>query len=405
MRIAILIACIIAVAAIALIVIKPARRIATAASVETHIQVSAGDTLSGILSSHNVSGADINLIAAMLKKDCGVSGLRANSDILVLQKKDNDAPVDKIILSSGPWKRVELNCNDGQWSAEVVSIAKDTRLVRRSGKIPQGGTFSQTAIESNIPIGTVYDIINYLAFEIDFERDIQPGQEFAVLYEENLIDGKVIDGGRVIAISFDTHLDRRGKLKMYRFEKAGGKFGYYDEEGKGAIKSLKRTPIDGASISSKFNPNRKHPVLGFTRAHKGVDFRAASGTKIPAAGAGRVVKREYNSGYGNFVRIRHANGFETVYAHMSKFQAGVNVGTTVSQGQIIGYVGSTGLSTGPHLHYEIIKNGAHVNPMTVTFPRIDDLNAAEKTEFLKVRARIDEALTALANNPVLFIPM
>ncbi|MCL2748582.1 MAG: peptidoglycan DD-metalloendopeptidase family protein [Alphaproteobacteria bacterium] len=404
-RIAIILVGILIVVAAALFATKPGRRIISSPPVETHIQVEAGDTLSKILSDHNISGNDINTIAALLKKDCGVSGLRANSDVLVLQQKTNDAPVEKITLSSGAWKRIELTCTDGQWGAEIVSIEKDTRIVRRAGKISSGGTFSQTAIESNIPIGTVYDIINYLAFEIDFERDIQPGQEFAVLYEENMIDGKVIDGGRVIAISFDTHLDRRGKLKMYRYEKTDGKFGYYDEEGKGAIKSLKRTPIDGASISSKFNPNRKHPVLGFTRAHKGVDFRAASGTKIPAAGSGRVVKRAFDKGYGNFVRIRHANGFETVYAHMSKFQAGVNVGTTVAQGQIIGYVGSTGLSTGPHLHYEIIKNGVHVNPMTVTFPRIDDLTALQKESFLKVREKIDEAMIALEKNPRLSIPM
>jgi murein DD-endopeptidase MepM/ murein hydrolase activator NlpD len=405
-KLLLILAGILVVAAALLYIVKPARRMIIPVPIETSIQVSAGDTLSKILTEHGISGNDINTIAAMLKKDCGVHSLRANSDVLVISKKNGDAPVDKITLSSGPWKRVEMNCDaDGKWDAQVVSIEKDTRLVQKSGKIPNGGVFSQTGIDAGIPIGTVYEIINLLAFEIDFERDIQPGQEFVVLYEENLIDGKVIDGGRVVAISFDTQLDRRGKLKMYRYEKSDGKFGYYDEDGKGAIKSLKRTPIDGASISSKFNPNRKHPVLGYTRAHKGVDFRAGTGTKIPAAGAGKVVVRKYDRGYGNYVRIRHANGFETLYAHMSKFQKGVNVGTSVAQGQIIGYVGSTGLSTGPHLHYEIIKGGKHVNPMTVTFPRIDDLTAAQKTDFLKVREHIDNASAALTKSPNLFIPM
>lgn len=394
------------VAAALLYVIKPTRRMIIDRPVETRVQVAFGDTLSNILSEYGVSGGDINTIAELLKKDCGVQSLRADSDVLVIKKKNGDAPVDKITLSSGPWKRIELKCDaNGKWDAEVVSVQKDTRLVRRSGKIPDGGVFSQAGVEAGIPIGTVYEIINLLAFEIDFERDIQPGQEFVVLYEENLLDGQVVDGGRVVAISFDTHLDRRGKLKMYRFEKANGKFGYYDDEGKGAIKSLKRTPIDGASVSSKFNLKRKHPVLGFTRAHKGVDFRASTGTKIPAAGAGRVVVRKYDRGYGNYIKIRHANGFQTVYAHMSKFQKGVNVGTTVAQGQIIGYVGSTGLSTGPHLHYEIIKNGRHVNPMTVTFPRIDDLTKSQKEDFLKVREKIDHALDVLIKNPKLFVPM
>ncbi|MDR0967903.1 MAG: peptidoglycan DD-metalloendopeptidase family protein [Rickettsiales bacterium] len=394
------------VVAAILYTIKPTRQLITRAPIETRVSVSAGDTLSTILSKYGVSGSDINIIAGLLKKDCGVHGLRANSDVLVIQKSDESAPVDKITLSKGPWQRVDMICDEnGKWRADVVSIEKDTRLVRKTGKIPNGGVFSQTGVDAGIPIGVVYEIINLLAFEIDFERDIQPGQEFKVLYEENLRDGQVVDGGRVIAIEFDTHLSRRGKLKMYRYEKDNGKFGYYDEDGKGAIKSLKRTPIDGASISSKFNPNRKHPVLGYTRAHKGVDFRARTGTKIPAAGDGRVVARSFNRGHGNFVKIRHTNGFETLYAHMSKFQKGVNVGTRVIQGQIIGYVGSTGISTGPHLHYEIIKNGKHVNPMTVTFPRIDDLTAAQKKDFIKVRKNIDKADKTLAEYPNLFIPM
>ncbi len=394
------------VSAILLYVIKPTREILINIPVERHVQVNAGDTLSKILSEHGVSGGDINTIATLLKKDCGVQGLRANSDVLVIKKRNQDAPVDKITLSSGPWKRVELSCDtDGKWAADLISVKKDTRLVRKSGRIPSGGVFSQAGVEAGIPIGTVYEVINLLAFEIDFERDIQPGQEFVVLYEENLLDGQVIDGGRIVEVSFDTHLDRRGKLKMYRFEKNNGKFGYYDDEGKGAIKSLKRTPIDGASVSSEFSRHRKHPVLGFTRAHKGVDFRASTGTKIPAAGAGKVVARGYNKGHGNFIKLRHANGFQTLYGHMSRFQKGVNVGTSVAQGQIIGYVGSTGLSTGPHLHYEIIKNGVHVNPMTVTFPRIDDLTATQKAKFLDFKSKVDKASDALVHNPNLFIPM
>ncbi|MDR1207422.1 MAG: peptidoglycan DD-metalloendopeptidase family protein [Rickettsiales bacterium] len=372
---------------------------------ETIVAVQSGDTLSKLLTAQNLSGVEANAIAAMLKTDCGVSSLRAGADHLTFVRPSQESPVDKIVFTSGPWKRVELNCTDGKWSAQVIEVKKDTHIARKFGKIPSGGVFSQTGIEAGIPIGTVYEIINLLAFEIDFERDIQPGQEFVVLYEENLVDGRVIDGGRVIYVSFDTHLDRRGKLDMYRFEKSDGKFGFYDFDGKGAIKSLKRTPIDGASVSSKFNMNRKHPVLGFTRAHKGVDFRAATGTRIPAAGAGKVVARGYNSGHGNFIKLRHANGFETLYAHMSRFQSGVNVGTSVSQGQIVGYVGSTGLSTGPHLHYEIIKNGVHVNPMTVTFPRIDDLNKAQKEQFMAVRDKIDKTNDILRAFPNLSVPL
>jgi len=145
--------------------------------------------------------------------------------------------------------------------------------------------------------------------------------------------------------------------------------------------------------------------LGFTRAHKGVDFRAPTGTPIPSAGAGRVVARGYNRGHGNFIRIRHNGSFETLYAHMSKFAKNVKVGTSVKQGQIIGYSGSTGLSTGPHLHYEIIKDGKHVNPMTVKLPAINNLDAENKKKFLEYRAILDRAIEGLEQNPNGFIQM
>ena len=192
---------------------------------------------------------------------------------------------------------------------------------------------------------------------------------------------------------------------MYRFRKSDGTTGYYDEDGNGAIKSLKRTPINNAKITSSFSGRRKHPVLGFTRAHKGVDFRASTGTPIPSAGAGRVVARGYNSGHGNYIKIRHNGSYETLYAHMSRFAKGVNVGTTVRQGQTIGYVGSTGLSTGPHLHYEIIKNGKHVNPMTVKLPAISNLGANDKKKFLEYRKTLDDGIGQLSQNPNWFIQL
>ena len=145
--------------------------------------------------------------------------------------------------------------------------------------------------------------------------------------------------------------------------------------------------------------------MGFTRAHKGVDFRAPTGTPIPAAGAGRVIARSFNRGHGNFVKIRHNGTFETLYAHMSKFAKGVNVGTVVRQGQIIGYAGSTGLSTGPHLHYEVIKNGVHVNPLTVKLPAIDNLDASNKALFMERKAKILETIKTLKDSPNQIIRM
>ncbi len=367
------------------------------------VAVASGDTLGQLLSAQGLTARDIETIAATLKKDAGISTLRADSDKIEFLRPRADAPVHQVVLIPSPWRQVELTCvGDGMWECKTVDIERDTRVVYRSGEIKDGDSFFVAGQRAGIPAGILADVYDLLAFEMDFERDIRAGQKFGVMYEENYFDGAKVDNGRVLAVSFEA---LRGNVKMYRFRKSDGTTGYYDEDGNGAIKSLKRTPINNARVTSSFNLRRKHPVLGYTRAHKGVDFRASTGTPIPAAGAGRVVARSYNRGHGNYVKIRHNGSYETLYAHMSKFAKGVVVGTNVRQGQTIGYVGSTGMSTGPHLHYEIIKNGKHVNPMTVKLPAISNLGAAEKERFLKFRAVVDDAIGQLADHPDMFIQL
>ncbi len=367
------------------------------------VAVASGDTLGQLLSAQGLTARDIETIAATLKKDAGISTLRADSDKIEFRRPRADAPVHQVVLIPSPWRQVELTCvGDGMWECKTVDIERDTRVVYRSGEIKDGDSFFVAGQRAGIPAGILADVYDLLAFEMDFERDIRAGQKFGVMYEENYFDGAKVDNGRVLAVSFEA---LRGNVKMYRFRKSDGTTGYYDEDGNGAIKSLKRTPINNARVTSSFNLRRKHPVLGYTRAHKGVDFRASTGTPIPAAGAGRVVARSYNRGHGNYVKIRHNGSYETLYAHMSKFAKGVVVGTNVRQGQTIGYVGSTGMSTGPHLHYEIIKNGKHVNPMTVKLPAISNLGAAEKERFLKFRAVVDDDIGQLADHPDMFIQL
>ncbi|MBQ0013397.1 MAG: peptidoglycan DD-metalloendopeptidase family protein [Proteobacteria bacterium] len=369
----------------------------------TTVAVSSGDTLSGLLSAQGLNGKDTNAIVNVLKKDGGISTIRADKDKIEFIRPEENAPVSKIVVIPSPWHKVEVTCaEDGSWQCNSVDVERDTHGVYKSGEIADGDSFYLAGIRAGIPEGILIDVYDLLAFEMDFERDVRAGQKFSVLYEENFSNGKRIDTGRVLAVSFDA---LRGNVKMYRFKKADGAVGYYDEKGNGAIKSLKRTPINNAKITSSFSGKRKHPVLGYTRAHKGVDFRASTGTPIPAAGAGRVVARGYNSGHGNYVKVRHNGSYETLYAHMSKFAKGVGVGTVVKQGQTIGYVGSTGLSTGPHLHYEIIKDGKHVNPMTVKLPAINSLNAADKQKFLEYRQELDANIERLADNPKLFIQL
>ena len=370
---------------------------------KTMVVVASGDTLGKILIDQGLTNADVNAIADALKKNAGISTLRADSDKIEFTRADETAPISKIVLIPSPWKQVELTCSDnGGWNCNTIEIERDTRAVHKSGEIQNGDSFYLAGIRAGIPAGILIDVFDLLAFEMDFERDVRAGQHFSVLYEENFSNGEKIDNGNVLAVQFEA---LRGNVKMYRFKKSDGTTGYYDENGNGAIKSLKRTPINNAKVTSNFSTSRKHPVLGFTRAHKGVDFRASTGTPIPAAGAGRVVARGFNRGHGNYIKIRHNGTFETLYAHMSKFAKGVVVGTAVRQGQTIGYVGSTGLSTGPHLHYEVIKNGTHVNPLTVKLPAISNLGDADKKKFLEYRKTLDSGIEQLAKHPNWFIQM
>ena len=367
------------------------------------VMVASGDTLSKLLIDQGLTHNDVDAIARVLKSDASITTLRANNDKIEFVRDDNDAPVSKIVIIPSPWRQVELTCGEnGNWECKTVDIERDVRVVYKSGEILDGDSFYLAGMRAGIPAGILADVYDLLAFEMDFERDVRAGQKFSVLYEENFYGGQKIEHGRVLAVQFQA---LRGDVKMYRFRKSDGTSGYYDEDGNGAIKSLKRTPINNAKITSSFSGRRKHPVLGYTRAHKGVDFRASTGTPIPAAGAGRVVARGYNRGHGNFVKLRHNGSYETLYAHMSKFAKGVVVGTTVRQGQTIGYVGSTGLSTGPHLHYEIIKKGKHVNPMTVKLPAISNLDSANKKKFLEYRKTLDTAMERLGNNPNLYIQL
>lgn len=403
-RIVMGLAILLTVVAIYLVVTRPETTVTEPASeCRTVVVVASGDTLSQLLTAQGIAHSDVNAIAQVLKSDAGISTLRADRDRIEFLRDSVDEPVSKIVIIPSPWRQYELTCdNDGTWRCQTNDIERDTRVVWRGGEILDGDSFYLAGQRAGIPAGILADVYDLLAFEMDFERDVRAGQKFSVLFEENFSEGKKVDNGHVLAVSFEA---LRGNVQMYRYRKSDGTIGYYDADGNGAIKSLKRTPINNAKVTSSFSTRRKHPVLGFTRAHKGVDFRAATGTPIPAAGAGRVVARGYNRGHGNYIKIRHNGSYETLYAHMSKFVKNVKVGTTVRQGQTVGYVGSTGLSTGPHLHYEIIKNGKHVNPMTVKLPAISNLNSTEKKKFLEYRKVMETAIDQLSKNPSFFIQL
>jgi len=224
-------------------------------------------------------------------------------------------------------------------------------------------------------IGKLADLFKY---DIDFVQDLRIGDSFTVIYDDLYRDGVRYGEGNIVAAEF---VNQGKRYTAYRFKKGDGNYGWFSEDGRPIQKSFLRIPVDFTRISSKFTTARLHPILGRMRAHKGVDYAAPSGTPIHAAGDGVIVYHSWERGYGNFVVIKHNNQISTAYGHMSRYVKGQHVGEHVRQGEVIGYVGMTGLATGPHLHYEFRVNGVQRNPQTVTMPKPEPLPATQLARF------------------------
>ena len=236
-------------------------------------------------------------------------------------------------------------------------------------------------IEAGMSEKSFNQFTQIMGFSVDFQRQIRQGDEFEILVERrrDLVTDKVLKGGKVQFLSL-TLSDE--KIAFYRHESANGVIGYYDRTGISAYRTLMRTPVNGARLSSGYG-NRRHPILGYTKAHRGVDFAAPTGTPIMAAGDGVVEFAGWNGSYGRYVRIRHNGTYKTAYAHLARIDKKTRVGARINQGEIIGTIGSSGRSTGPHLHYEILVNGRQVNPLTVDLPTGESLSEAEMLRFAK----------------------
>jgi murein DD-endopeptidase MepM/ murein hydrolase activator NlpD len=254
------------------------------------------------------------------------------------------------------------------YAVNYIENPLETEIIGRRARI-QSSLFAAGKAAGLSPETTMTLANKIFGWDIDFALDIRAGDEFSVLYEQKLQDGKYVDDGRVLAAEFVN----RGKThRAVWFEsKDGAVQGYFTPEGKGMRKAFLRAPLDFTRISSGFNPRRLHPILGTVRAHKGTDYAAPTGTPIWAAGDGVVKFAGRKGGYGNVVMIDHGRGISTVYGHMSRFGKSLRTGRRVKQGDVIGYVGSTGAATGPHLHYEYLVNGAHKDPQTIPLPRTE----------------------------------
>ena len=280
--------------------------------------------------------------------------------------------------------------------------AFETRIIKRPLTIRQAyraqtieSSLYQSAVQAGLRANVIDQLIRIYSYDVDFQRDIRTGDYFEVIFNSYDDDtGAEVKSGDILY----SKLTLSGReIRLYRFEQGTGFDDYYNEKGQSAKKALMRTPIDGARLSSRFG-RRKHPILGYTKVHKGIDFAAPRGTPIYAAGDGVIERANRFSSYGNYIRIRHTGGLKTAYAHLNGFAAGISANKRVKQGQVIGYVGTTGRSTGPHLHYEVLRNGRQINPLKIKISSGKPLTGQDKVRFATEREKIDQLRVTL--NPL-----
>ncbi len=278
----------------------------------------------------------------------------------------------------------------GGYRARTVAKPLRHDAVAVAGEIEE--SLYRAAQAAGIPASVIVDLIRLYSFDIDFQRDIQPGDGFRLLHgvlrDES---GAIVAPGEILYAELTVGGQR---LPLYRFEAAEGEVEYFNDKGESVRKALMKTPVDGARLSSRYG-RRRHPILGYNKMHRGLDFAAPRGSPIMAAGDGRIEKAGWKGAYGRYVRIRHNAEYKTAYAHMTRIAKGMRVGRRVRQGQVIGYVGSTGRSTGAHLHYEILRGGRQINPLRLKLPTGRKLKGGERAAFDKVRLLLDGRYASL----------
>ncbi len=345
------------------------------------LSVGKGDTLMDILVRNDVPRGEAHDAIAALSKVYDPRGLTPRHEITVFFNRNPqvaDPHFKGLAIETDVLNTVSVNRSvDGSYKAGEAT--KDTNRVTKALRGPINSSLYVSAKAQGVPDAVILEMIKMYSLNVDFQRDIQAGNSFEVMFEQYVTDnGDPVPGkGNILFARLDLG-DR--SLPLYRFEDKDGEIAYYDANGKSSKRSLMRTPIDGARLSSGYGM-RKHPVLGYGKMHKGVDFAAPRGTPIYAAGDGKIVKLGPFSSYGKYVKIRHGSGLETAYAHLNGFKPGLKVGSRVKQGQVIGFVGTTGRSTGPHLHYEVMQNGKHVNPAKLNLPQGNALAGAALKSF------------------------
>lgn len=356
------------------------------------VEVQRGETMLEAVERTGVTAEEAGHVVDLMAEAFDIAHIRAGLafQAAVLAPRDQRESVRLVSLSmaASPVKTITISRTfDG-----ALQLHQMEEKVRDEQTVAAGemrGSLYESALEAGATPQITHQVMKLFSHKLDFTRDIQPGDRFSLVFDRKVTEnGRLVETGDLVY----AELEAKGqKTRFYRFERKDGGADYFDETGKNIKGFLLKTPVDGARITSLFGM-RRHPVLGYTRAHQGIDFGAGTGTPILAAGDGVVAEAGRKGGYGNWLRIRHSGGWDTGYGHISRYAKGVHAGVHVKQGQVVAYVGATGLATGPHLHYEVWKNGRRVNPLSAKVPQGTVLAGRELAAFKAQKAHIDAML-------------
>jgi len=348
-------------------------------------KISKGETFDKILNNYLIPIDEITLIKKKLTTDYNLDNLKTNLNIKFIIDYSNNNKVTSFIFPISRTEKIQLtrSLEADLFQKKKIITNLNRKIIFKEGKILQ--SLYKTAIDLNIQPNIIIDFARIYGFQIDFQRDIRKNDNFQIMYEvfedEN---GAIFETGNIIFANLNLSGTNNA---LYYFDKKNSE-GHYDKSGKSVKKALMKTPINGARLSSAFGM-RKHPIDGYNKMHKGTDFAAPMGTPIMASGDGVISRARWCGGGGNCIKIKHNSTYETIYAHMKSFGRGIKEGVRVKQSQIIGYVGSTGNSTGPHLHYEVVKNGKKINSQKLKLPSGKVLRNKERKLFEVEKIKLD----------------
>ncbi|QBF83885.1 peptidase M23 [Shewanella maritima] len=340
-----------------------------------YYEVAKGDTLGGLFNRAGLTPKDVYDITQLPLAKKNLLKIMPGEEIAITKSQD-----EKLVQLSYQMSKIEkliIDKKDGKYHEQVEKKQVETRTAFIEAKI--SSNFWNAAASAGLSANHIMQLANIFGWDVDFALDIRKGDHFALIFEQEYADGQFLRDGNILAAEFYNQGDRYTAVRYTDGE-------YYSEEGNSMRKAFLRSPVDFKYVSSNFNPRRLHPVTGQVKAHRGVDYVAAIGTPIKAAGKGKVIKSSYNKYNGNYVFIKHNDTYTTKYLHLNKRK--VKQGQTVKQGQIIGTLGRTGRVTGAHLHYEFIVNGVHRNPRTVKLPKSTPIAKAEKAKFKQLSAQL-----------------